>query len=299
MKIINFGSLNIDNVHQVDNFVEPGQTVFAKNFQIFPGGKGLNQSIAAAQAGAEVLHAGCIGNDGQFLLDLLRQAGADTSRIQKIDQPNGHAVIEINHAGQNRIIVYGGTNQMLTEEYIDSVLDLSKPEDIVLLQNETNLIDYIIRKAHEWGLKTAFNPSPMPKNLQSLPLEYIDYFMVNEIEAAQLAGVPESSDFDFTLQKLAQLYPHAAIIMTLGSHGVLFFQGGRKLQHPIFKVSVQDTTAAGDTFSGYFLAALCRGAGPSIALKEASAASAIAVSRMGAASSIPAYAEVTEFLSQN
>ncbi len=297
MKIINFGSLNIDKTYQVQDFVNPGQTIFASSFQTFAGGKGLNQSIAIARAGSKVIHAGSIGEDGGFLLELLKASGADTSRIQILDAPSGHAIIEVNASEQNRIIVYGGTNQMLTEEYIDSVLDLGSPdEDIVLLQNETNLIGSIIAKAHQRGLKVAFNPSPMPSDLERLPLHCVDYFIVNEIEAAQLAGVSATDTYEDTLSALTQKYPQAAILMTLGHHGVLFEKNHDRHSHPIFRVDTVDTTAAGDTFCGYFLSALCRGSDIDTALKESSAASAIAVSRQGAAPSIPSYQEVLDFL---
>ncbi len=296
MKVINFGSLNIDKTYKVQEFVNPGQTIFASSFQTFAGGKGLNQSIAIARAGGKVVHAGALGEDGGFLLDLLKNSGADTSKVQILDAPSGHAIIEVNASGQNRIIVYGGTNQMLTEEYIDSVLECSLPGDIVLLQNETNLIGSIIAKAHEKGQKVAFNPSPMPSDLDSLPLDLVDYFIVNEIEAAQLAGVAQSDAYEETLSALTQKYPHAAVLMTLGSNGVLFEENHKRCSHPIFHVDAVDTTAAGDTFCGYFLSALCRGADIDVALKESSAASAIAVSRPGAAPSIPSYQEVLDFL---
>lgn len=297
MKIINFGSLNIDHVHRVEHFAEPGQTVFALHYQAFPGGKGLNQSIAAARAGAAVLHAGSIGSDGRFFLDLMQENGVDASCVQMLDAPSGHTAIEINRDGQNRIVVYGGTNQMLTERYVDMVLENSADDDLVLLQNETNLIDYILCRAHERGLKIAFNPSPMPACLEALHSEYVNYWMVNEFEAAQLAGMDWSSPFEAVLETLGRHYAGAAIIMTLGQQGVLFAEQERRFRHPVFPVRAVDTTGAGDTFCGYFLAALCRGAGAATALREASAAAAIAVTRAGAVSSIPAYEEVAAFLS--
>ncbi len=296
MKIINFGSLNIDNVYNVQEFVKPGQTIFANSFQIAAGGKGLNQSIAAARAGAQVIHAGCIGSNGSFLADLMQEAGVDISHLLTLDAPTGHTVIEVNASGQNRIIVHGGTNQMLTQDYLDAVLSKAAPGDLALLQNETNLIASILLKSHEKGLKIAFNPSPMPQDLASLPLHLVDYFMVNELEAAQLANLPADTPYESILDCLAEKYPHAAIIMTLGHHGVLFSQENLRLSHPIFPVEAVDTTAAGDTFCGYFLAALCRNVPIETALREASAASAIAVSRPNAAPSIPLYEEVAVFL---
>ena len=296
MKIINFGSLNIDNVYNVQEFVKPGQTIFSNSFQVAAGGKGLNQSIAAARAGAPVIHAGCIGQNGAFLADLMQEAGVDISALLTLDAPNGHTVIEVNAAGQNRIIVYGGTNQMLTEDYLDTVLSKAEPGDLALLQNETNLIASILQKSHEKGMKIVFNPSPMPKDLASLPLHLVDYFMINELEAAQLADLPADTPYESILDCLAKKYPHAAIVMTLGHNGVLFSQEDPRLSHPIFPVEAVDTTAAGDTFCGYFLAAICRNAPIETALKEASAASAIAVSRPNAAPSIPLYEEVETFL---
>ena len=296
MKIINFGSLNIDNVYNVQEVVKPGQTIFSNSFQVAAGGKGLNQSIAAARAGAPVIHAGCIGQNGAFLADLMQEAGVDISALLTLDAPNGHTVIEVNAAGQNRIIVYGGTNQMLTEDYLDTVLSKAEPGDLALLQNETNLIASILQKSHEKGMKIVFNPSPMPKDLASLPLHLVDYFMINELEAAQLADLPADTPYESILDCLAKKYPHAAIVMTLGHNGVLFSQEDTRLSHPIFPVEAVDTTAAGDTFCGYFLAAICRNAPIETALKEASAASAIAVSRPNAAPSIPLYEEVETFL---
>lgn len=296
MKIINFGSLNIDNVYNVQEFVKPGQTIFSNSFQVAAGGKGLNQSIAAARAGAPVIHAGCIGQNGAFLADLMLEAGVDISALLTLDAPNGHTVIEVNAAGQNRIIVYGGTNQMLTEDYLDTVLSKAEPGDLALLQNETNLIASILQKSHEKGMKIVFNPSPMPKDLASLPLHLVDYFMINELEAAQLADLPADTPYESILDCLAKKYPHAAIVMTLGHNGVLFSQEDTRLSHPIFPVEAVDTTAAGDTYCGYFLAAICRNAPIETALKEASAASAIAVSRPNAAPSIPLYEEVETFL---
>ncbi len=296
MKIINFGSLNIDNVYNVQEFVKPGQTIFSNSFQVAAGGKGLNQSIAAARAGAPVIHAGCIGQNGAFLADLMQEAGVDISALLTLDAPNGHTVIEVNAAGQNRIIVYGGTNQMLTEDYLDTVLSKAEPGHLALLQNATNLIASILQKSHEKGMKIVFNPSPMPKDLASLPLHLVDYFMINELEAAQLADLPADTPYESILDCLAKKYPHAAIVMTLGHNGVLFSQEDTRLSHPIFPVEAVDTTAAGDTFCGYFLAAICRNAPIETALKEASAASAIAVSRPNAAPSIPLYEEVETFL---
>ena len=130
MKILNFGSLNIDNVYNVEEFVRPGETVTAKSHTVFAGGKGLNQSIAAARAGAEVIHGGAIGSDGGFLASLLEEAGADAGHLLRLDIPTGHTVIEVDAGGQNRILVWGGANRGLTHAYLEDVFACGSDGDI-------------------------------------------------------------------------------------------------------------------------------------------------------------------------
>ena len=296
MKIINFGSLNIDKVCSVEEFVQPGETIMATGYSVNAGGKGLNQSVAAARAGAQVLHAGAVGSDGLFLKEILADAGADVSCLRTMDTESGCAFIEVNSKGQNRIIVSAGTNRMYTEEYIQSVLEKAEAGDFVLLQNEINMVGEIIRLSHEKGCRVDFNASPIPKNPEELPLELVDIFMVNELEAAALAGTSAEGDFRDILKALQKKYPKAAIVMTLGKDGVLYGYKEEFYSHPIFKVNAVDTTAAGDTFCGYFLAALCAGKSVEMALREASAASAMAVSAKGAAPSIPVHSAMEEWL---
>ena len=296
MKIINFGSLNIDKVCSVEEFVQPGETIMATGYSVNAGGKGLNQSVAAARAGAQVLHAGAVGSDGLFLKEILADAGADVSCLRTMDTESGCAFIEVNSKGQNRIIVSAGTNRMYTEEYIKNVLEKAEAGDFVLLQNEINMVGEIIRLSHEKGCRVVFNASPIPGKPEELPLELVDIFMVNELEAAALAGTSAEGDFRDILKALQKKYPKAAIVMTLGKEGVLYGYKEEFYSHPIFKVNAVDTTAAGDTFCGYFLAALCAGKSVEMALREASAASAMAVSAKGAAPSIPVHSAMEEWL---
>lgn len=292
MKIINFGSLNIDKVCSVEEFVQPGETIMATGYSVNAGGKGLNQSVAAARAGAQVLHAGAVGSDGLFLKEILADAGADVSCLRVMDTESGCAFIEVNSKGQNRIIVSAGTNRMYTEEYIKNVLEKAEAGDFVLLQNEINMVGEIIRLSHEKGCRVVFNASPIPGKPEELPLELVDIFMVNELEAAALAGTSTEGDFRDILKALQKKYPKAAIVMTLGKEGVFYGYKEEFYSHPIFKVNAVDTTAAGDTFCGYFLAALCAEKSVETALREASAASAMAVS----APSIPVHSAVEEWL---
>ena len=295
MKILNFGSLNIDHVYQVPHFVQPGETLSAGELTFCAGGKGLNQSVAAARAGARVIHAGAIGPEGGFLCDLLREAGADVSHLLRLDAPTGHAIIQVAPDGQNAILVYGGANRRLSAEYIDRMLALGEPGDLALVQNETNAVGDIIRRAAARGLRVVFNPSPFPTDPAALPLERVSLFMVNALEAAQLAARSPEAEPSAILDALQARFPQAAIVMTLGGRGAIWAQGKDRFFQPAFPVQAVDTTGAGDTFCGYFLAGLCRDLPVPECLKAACAASAIAVSRPGAAPAIPQAAEVAAF----
>ena len=298
MKIINFGSLNIDKVCSVEEFVQPGETIMATGYSVNAGGKGLNQSVAAARAGAQVLHAGAVGSDGLFLKEILADAGADVSCLRVMDTESGCAFIEVNSKGQNRIIVSAGTNRMYTEEYIKNVLEKAEAGDFVLLQNEINMVGEIIRLSHEKGCRVVFNASPIPGKPEELPLELVDIFMVNELEAAALAGTSTEGDFRDILKALQKKYPKAAIVMTLGKEGVFYGYKEEFYSHPIFKVNAVDTTAAGDTFGAALAIRLCKGSKIEDAILFAHAAAGICVSRLGAQTSIPTEKEVEDFLTE-
>ena len=297
MKILNFGSLNIDRVYGVSHIVKPGETITAESLNTYAGGKGLNQSIAAARAGGQVMHLGAIGNEGEFLAELLKSAGADTENIMRLDTASGHAIIQVEQGGENSIVVFGGANRQLTKEYVLSCLDKGEPGDFVLLQNETNETATIISEAAKRGLIVVFNPSPFNESIKTLPLSDVGLFIVNEIEAAELAGMSGSDEPEKILAALSALYPKADIVMTLGTKGVVCSVAGEIFRQGIFKVKAVDTTAAGDTFCGYLLASRCKGKNMPDSLRISAAASAIAVSRAGAAPSIPTEDEVQKFLS--
>ncbi len=295
MKILNIGSLNIDKVYSVPHFAAAGETLTALHMDTFPGGKGLNQSVALARAGAEVYAAGAIGSDGQFLADLLCRSGAHVEHLQTCrDVPTGHAIIQLDPAGQNSIIISAGANGVLSEEYIDGVLACFGPGDLLLTQNETSGGPYAMKKAKERGMKIAFNASPINGDLPKYPLELVDWFLINELEGQTLAGIQET-DPEKVLEALLEKFPQAAIVLTLGGDGVLYGKGTDRFSHGVFKVPVVDTTGAGDTFCGYFLASLAKGLSPQEALHTASMASALAIGVKGAAVSIPTWAEVQKF----
>ena len=137
MKVLNFGSLNIDYVYDVDDFVKKGETISSKDLNVFCGGKGLNQSVALAKAGAEVYHAGMIGEDGKFLLDLLKEAGVNIDNVViRDDIRTGNAIIQRNKSGDNCIILFSGANRSITKDYVDRVLSGFEKGDYIVLQNE-------------------------------------------------------------------------------------------------------------------------------------------------------------------
>lgn len=295
MRILNLGSLNIDKVYSVAHFVSAGETISSTKMEVFSGGKGLNQSIALAKAGANVYHAGAIGNDGEALRQQMADAGVDIRYLQTLDTVTGHAIIQLTPEGKNCIIISAGANGEITQEYIDRVLSDFTSGDLLLLQNETNNVDYTMREASKRGLKIAFNASPIDAKLMEYPLELVDYFLINEIEGAYLAGMDDAKDKFTVLRKLSEKFPKATIVLTVGEDGVVCKSGEAILKHGIYKVKAVDTTAAGDTFCGFFLAGISFGEDAEAGLERASMASAIAVSRKGAANSIPTRDEVDSF----
>ncbi len=282
MRILNFGALNIDYVYAVDDFVMGGQTISAQNLTRSIGGKGLNQSIALSRAGAPVYHAGCIGEDGRFLKEYLDENGANTQFVKTVDAPTGHALIQVDSKGENCIIIFGGANKAITRAHVDAVLAQFDRGDAILLQNEINDVRYIAEKAHEKGMFVILNPSPVT-NLD-VPLELVDLFLLNELEAAEIFG---KETVEEQLQAMRTACPNARFVLTLGENGAIYMDGSQTLRVDAVKTKAVDTTAAGDTFTGYFLASYFAGEGEEKALQNAAKAASITVSRMGASPSIP------------
>ena len=272
MKVINFGSLNIDFVYHVRDFVRPGETISAASTAKFPGGKGLNQSIALARAGVKTFHAGMVGTDGKFLLELLRENGVDSSAVE-VDPatPSGHAMIQVADSGENAIVLYPGTNRKITPELIARALSLADDGDVLLLQNEISRIPDIMREGAKKRMRIFFNPAPMTEEVLDYPLELVDTLIVNETEWEVLAG-----------HKL----PHSVnILKTLGARGAVYNDAVKVAAKPV--AEVVDTTAAGDTFIGFFIAELLLGKDVKTAMETAAAASAWCIRHEGAAVSIP------------
>lgn len=296
MHILNFGSLNIDDVYSVEHFVRPGETISPLSYEQFPGGKGLNQSVALACAGAEIYHAGLIGSDGLFLKELLISRGVRTDFLQEQNAPNGRAIIQVDRSGQNCIILYGGTNRQITTDRIEAVFSHFGVGDWLLLQNELNCTKALIEAGKHRGMTVVFNPSPFDEQVLKLPLHLVDWFFVNEIEGAALS---DESEPERILDGIRARYPKSKTVLTLGKDGAMADDGEERAFHGIFDTKVVDTTAAGDTFTGFFLAAISAGKPLKQALKEASAASALTVSVKGASVSIPERKTVEAFLADS
>ena len=298
MKILSFGSLNIDYVYSVPHFVKKGETLSAKELNVYTGGKGLNQSIALARAGVETYQAGAIGTDGMFLLEQLKEAGVKTDLIKILDDVRtGNAIIQNDDEGDNCIVLFGGANQAITKEQVDEVFKDFTNEDYLLIQNEINELSYIVEKAKEEGMKIILNPSPMNEKIMKLPLDQIDYFILNEIEAMQILEMdkPEEIDGKYIASLLHERFKDATIVLTLGSEGSVCISDDEYVEQSIYKVKAIDTTAAGDTYTGYFIAGILNGKTIKESMDIASKASAIAVTRQGAAPSIPVLEEVEEY----
>jgi ribokinase len=290
VRILDFGSLNIDYVYQVDHMVRPGETLAAGRRDVFPGGKGLNQAVACARAGAEVWQAGMVGPEGDLLLDVCKKAGVNTDLVARTDVATGHTVIQVDKGGQNCILLYGGANRQIDEAYADNVLAHFSPGDYVILQNEISCLPHIVDKAARRGLKVILNPSPYNDALDAVDMSKVSLFLLNEVEGAQVSG--GSTDPDEILARMGEKYPDSAVVLTLGSAGSRYQKGAERHEQGIYHVKAVDTTAAGDTFTGYFVWAMSVGKPVPEALDLAARASAIAVTRAGAVPSIPTMDEV-------
>lgn len=290
MKILNFGSCNIDYVYSLSHIVRAGETLASSRREVFPGGKGLNQSIALARAGVKVCHAGCIGSDGGILLTLLSENGVDISYIRQVSEANGHAIIQVSADGENSIFLYSGSNAMVTKEQIDDVLSHFGEGDLLLLQNEISNLAYLIQQAHKRKMRIVLNPSPINEAIFQIDFSLLSIIALNETEAQEISGTESVAE---SLAFFRSRYPALSVMLTLGKDGCVYQDQNSRLFHPVFKVTAVDSTAAGDTFTGYFVASIFRGESIQNAIKIASCAAAIAVSRPGAATSIPTMEEVT------
>ncbi|MEM1098488.1 MAG: ribokinase [Planctomycetota bacterium] len=280
--MVNLGSLNADWVYRVPTIVTPGETLGSAALARHAGGKGLNQSVALARAGAMVSHIGAVGSDGTWLREALAESVVDASGVAVLeDTPTGHAIIQVDDAGENAIVLFGGANQATSFE-VEAAFPRPSRGDWMLTQNETNGVAEAITAAKRRGVAVALNPAPMSPAVASFPLDLVDLLVVNETESRALGDAARRT-----------LDHGGAVVTTLGAEGAVYRCDGLEIALPAARVDrVVDTTAAGDTFVGYLLASLVRGDEPEAAMRRAGQAAALCVTRAGAMPSIPWAAEV-------
>ena len=291
MPILNLGSLNIDRVFRVRHIARPGETIAGTSFDLVAGGKGANQSVALARAGAHVLHAGKVGPDGAWLVQKLAQNGVDTRSIRVGSEPTGQAVIQVDERGENAIVLFAGANREISPGEVDEALDRAPRDTWLLVQNETSAVKQAILAARQRGLRVAFNPAPCDTAVLEYPWDQVDLLCVNETEGAVLAG---DADPEKIIETLSARAPRSEIVLTLGADGVQYRQGRAQIRLPARHVEAVDTTAAGDTFLGYYLALRSQGREPRECLEVATSAAALCVTRPGAMDSIPRLDEVAK-----
>lgn len=289
MSILNFGSCCIDNVYAVPHFAQPGETLPCLGYEVHPGGKGLNQSIALAASGAAVRHAGRVGTDGQWLVDLLQKHRVDTSLVHIEDGPSGHANIQVTPEGENSIVLFGGANQKITHDDVDFVIDSASEGEFLLVQNETSALGYLMEQAAKKGLRIVFNAAPMTSKVNSLPLSSVELLIINETEGAELTGRTAPEQITDTL---LSNHGNLKVLLTLGAEGALFADSDNRIEQSALPVNAIDTTGAGDTFTGFFLAHYSQDQSIEDCLKVATKAASICVTRKGAATSIPELSEL-------
>lgn len=292
MKVLNFGSLNIDHVYAVEHIVQPGETIASTDYRLFAGGKGANQSVALARAGATVCHGGMIGQEGLWLREKMRAEGVDVANVVSDSTPGGHAIIQVDSKGQNSIVLFGGANQLISDRHVNTALSACFPGDVLLLQNEINKTAELITAGRAAGLTVCLNPAPMGPEVMDFPLDCVDILIVNEHEGAALA---QTDVLDRIVPELHQRWPNTRIVLTLGERGVHYLNGEMEYRVDAQRVSAVDTTAAGDTFIGYFLAGTLEGLDVEETLTLACRAAALSVTRPGAMDSIPRRSEVDAF----
>jgi len=293
MRILNFGSLNLDYVYQVPRFLMPGETMAALSVDVVPGGKGLNQSIALARAGAQVWHAGTVGTGSGMLTDFLKQNGVNDSLLVRSGHVQGNAIIQVTPKGENAILLCGGSNRAITEKQVCETLAQFREGDWLVLQNEVSCLREMITEARKRGMKIVLNPSPFEEELLEVDFNAVDWLFINEVEGSQMTG---SDDPDEILRALRGRYPLMNVVLTLGKQGAVCDTPEERICQPVFPVHTVDTTAAGDTFTGYFIASYTQGFSLHECMKRAAAAAALSVSRHGAAVSIPQAQEVEKML---
>jgi ribokinase len=298
--IVVVGSLNMDLVVKAPRMPLEGETLLGRDFQMIPGGKGANQAAAAARLGAQVAMVGRVGGDafGPPLIENLRCQGVDAGHVQIDDEAaTGTAMIIVDDSGQNSIVVAPGANGRVSEQDVDRLEDTLSQARVLLLQFEVPLetVEYAIQMAARHQIKVILNPAPARPAPAEL-IAKVDYLVPNEFEASTLTGL-ETKDVPSAERAARKLlgFGVPVVIITLGERGALMATGQGMAHVPARRVQAVDTTAAGDAFIGGLAVALVKGSPLDEAVRYASCAGALAVTKFGAQTSLPSADEVQAF----
>lgn len=286
--IFNLGSINIDHFYRVPHLPAAGETLAARGYTMGLGGKGANQSAAAAKAGARVAHIGAVGPEGLWAIDRLSGWGVDTAHIARLDTPSGHAIINVDEAAENTIVLYPGANWAMPLALVQDALKLAGPADTLILQNETAHQAEAARLASAKAMRVMYSAAPFDVDAVRAVLENVTILALNAVEADQLCAALGLALDQIDVPEL---------LVTRGAQGADWrSRAGDRAFAPARKVTAVDTTGAGDTFAGYFAAGRDKGLSPQQALQWAGAAAALKVTRQGTADAIPTAAEVARFV---
>ncbi|MBW6507693.1 MAG: ribokinase [Rhodobacteraceae bacterium] len=290
MTIWNLGSINIDHFYRLPHLPAPGETLAAEGYSVGLGGKGANQSVAAARAGARVMHIGGVGPES-WALERLQASGVDCRHVVRCDVATGHAIINVDRAGENAIVLFAGANRGFDFADVAAALDGAERGDWLVMQNETTHQAEAARLALAKGLHVAYSAAPFEVEAVRVVLPYVSLLLLNAVESTQLC---EALGVELGALGVPQ------VLVTHGAGGAVLHDlaTGRETKAPAFRVQAVDSTGAGDTFAGYLVAAIAEGQGAQAAMRLASAAAALKVTRAGTADAIPARAEVETFLTE-
>lgn len=289
MTIWNLGSINLDLIYGMDRLPGRGETVSAETKAEFLGGKGTNMSVAAARAAARVCHIGAVGPDGRWAVDRLLEYGVDTRHITQVNVPTGHAIVAVEASGENQIIIFSGANGAIPAETVRAALTEAQTGDLLVLQNETNVQAETAKLGREMGLTVCYAAAPFDAAAVQQVLPYLDFLILNAVEAQQLEAALGLSVSDI---------PVRDIIVTKGAEGAEWIstETGSHQEFSARKVEPVDTTGAGDTFTGYVLAGLDRGMPMVQAISQATLAASIMVTRRGTADVIPDLKDIQDLM---